>query len=257
MTAPVAPPPVAPPPVDWTAATPAPTRWRLTWKHGLAVIVGMLALVPMGGFLFVWIPSRTWGALSPAALHLLGIFIHAAASVAAVYLVGIKFFRFDWAAFGVAAARAGAYWWAIGLWILLLPLLAMILYVTREITGATPLEAQLAWLPHGSLDDWRVLVLLGLAMVVAAPIGEELLFRGVIFGTLRRTVGFWPSALLSAAAFGSAHMILAAIPPAFVLGVALAWMYERAGSIRPPIAVHVIHNALVFLGLVAAQLAGV
>lgn len=257
MTAPVPPPPVAPPPIDWNAATPAATRWRLTWKHGLAIVVAMLALVPVGGFLFVWVPSRTMGALSPAVLHLLGILISALASVVAVYVVGIKIFRLDWAAFGVATARAGAYWRGIGLWFLLLPLLAMILYITREFTGVTPLEAQLAWLPSGSLDDWRVLVMLGLFMIIAAPIGEELFFRGVVFGTLRRLMGFWPSALLSAAAFGTAHMILAAIPPVFVLGVALAWMYERSGSIRPPIAVHMIHNTLVFLGLLAAQLAGV
>jgi membrane protease YdiL (CAAX protease family) len=34
-------------------------------------------------------------------------------------------------------------------------------------------------------------------------------------------------------------------------------MYERSGSIRPAIAVHMIHNTVVFAGLLAAQLVGV
>ena len=85
-----------------------------------------------------------------------------------------------------------------------------------------------------------------LLIVVLAPLSEELFFRGFFFAGLRSGWGLWPSALLSGAVFGLVHAPTgptAAIPLAG-LGVGLAWLYNRTGSLWPGVLAHLINNGL-------------
>jgi len=82
--------------------------------------------------------------------------------------------------------------------------------------------------------------------VIAAPIFEEFIFRGLIFGGLRRSFSFWPASLASAAIFAILHPALA-IVPVFVLGLATAWTYERTRSLLAPMIVHAVYNAAVIM----------
>lgn len=83
---------------------------------------------------------------------------------------------------------------------------------------------------------------------VVAPIAEELFFRGYLFGALRRR-GLAVAALVSGTAFGLAHLggsPLGFIVPLATLGIVLALLYERTGSLYPPIALHAINNSIAF-----------
>jgi ABC-2 type transport system permease protein len=80
--------------------------------------------------------------------------------------------------------------------------------------------------------------------VVAAPIFEEFIFRGLIFGGLRRLLGLVPSVLASAAIFAVVHPP-AAVIPVFGLGVAAALVYEATGLLLGPMIVHAVYNAAV------------
>lgn len=80
--------------------------------------------------------------------------------------------------------------------------------------------------------------------VVAAPVFEEFIFRGLIFGGLRRSFGVWPATLASAAVFAILHPALAVIP-VFVLGVCTALVYERTRSLLAPMIVHAVYNGCV------------
>jgi hypothetical protein len=79
--------------------------------------------------------------------------------------------------------------------------------------------------------------------VVAAPIFEEFIFRGLIFGGLRRTQGLTVSLLASAAIFALVHPPFSVIP-VFGLGIATALVYERTRMLIGPIAVHAVYNAI-------------
>jgi membrane protease YdiL (CAAX protease family) len=74
--------------------------------------------------------------------------------------------------------------------------------------------------------------LLGLT-VLAAPLCEEFIFRGLIFGGLRRTLTPLLSALVSAAIFAVVHPPLSMLP-VFVLGLCTAWATSAARPCWPP-----------------------
>ena len=78
------------------------------------------------------------------------------------------------------------------------------------------------------------------------PVAEELFFRGFFFAGLYSRWSLWPSALLSGAIFGLVHAPTgptAAIPLAG-LGVGLAWLYNKTGSIWPCMLAHFLNNAI-------------
>ena len=80
--------------------------------------------------------------------------------------------------------------------------------------------------------------------LIAAPIFEEFIFRGLIYGGLRRSFGQWPAALTSAALFACLHPPIS-IAPVFVLGVATAFAYERSRGLLAPMLTHATYNACV------------
>ena len=85
-----------------------------------------------------------------------------------------------------------------------------------------------------------------MAIVVLAPVAEEIFFRGFFFAGLRQRWSLWPSALLSGAIFGLVHAPTgptAAIPLAG-LGVGLAWLYNKTGSLYPCMLAHFLNNAI-------------
>jgi uncharacterized protein len=85
-----------------------------------------------------------------------------------------------------------------------------------------------------------------MAIIVLAPIAEEIFFRGFFFAGLRKRWSLWPSAILSGAIFGLVHAPTgptAAIPLAG-LGVGLAWLYNKTGSIYPSMLAHFLNNAI-------------
>jgi membrane protease YdiL (CAAX protease family) len=80
--------------------------------------------------------------------------------------------------------------------------------------------------------------------VVAAPLCEEFIFRGLIYGGLRRSMSAVPAMLASAAIFAVIHPPLSMLP-VFVLGVCTAWTYERSKTLLAPMLVHAVYNAVV------------
>ncbi|HXS46855.1 MAG TPA: type II CAAX endopeptidase family protein [Solirubrobacterales bacterium] len=89
-----------------------------------------------------------------------------------------------------------------------------------------------------------------LLIVIAAPISEELCFRGMLFGGLRERLPRLSAALLSAVIFGGLHALtgISAVPPLIAFGLVLALLYEKTGSIVPGIILHMLNNSVALLG---------
>jgi len=87
-----------------------------------------------------------------------------------------------------------------------------------------------------------------LALGVGGGLGEEVFFRGYMQTRLRPAMGAWPAILATSAAFGLMHFDFVHTPVAFLFGIVFGWIAEKAGSIVPTIAAHIINNIMAVLG---------
>lgn len=104
-------------------------------------------------------------------------------------------------------------------------------------------------------SPWQIAVSV-LALVVFAPLGEELLFRALLLRGLVRRMALPAAAILSSALFAAAHFDAYLLWPravALVLtGLALAWLYRRRGY-WSSVTAHATVNAVAALALILAQ----
>jgi ABC-2 type transport system permease protein len=80
--------------------------------------------------------------------------------------------------------------------------------------------------------------------LLAAPVFEEFIFRGILYRGLRRSLRGPVAVLASALVFALVHPVVAALP-VFVMALVAAAAYERTGWLATPIAVHMTYNAIV------------
>jgi membrane protease YdiL (CAAX protease family) len=101
-------------------------------------------------------------------------------------------------------------------------------------------DVQTAERAIGFLEPWLIVV----AVVIVAPIAEEVFFRGVAFNAWLRERGRRFAYIGSAALFAAIHVSLVSLLPIFLLGLALAWVYRRTRSLVAPIAMHATFNGI-------------
>ena len=243
--------PREPPARHWpappAAATPAPAPARdgraawAPWMSIAAFAAGFGFTIVLGGMVFI--AATAVGASEDAPALNIGLtLMQNVGLVAAAWIFAAMTGRPAAADFGLRRSR----WWPSVGWLLV----AWI--------GFFALSA--AWALAVSLDEPQDLpqelgaengTLNALAVVfvvtVIAPLGEELFFRGFFFGALRNWRGPWLAALLSGFVFGGVHAGSSPIEylvPLMIFGVALALLYEKTGSLYPPIALHALNNSV-------------
>jgi membrane protease YdiL (CAAX protease family) len=92
------------------------------------------------------------------------------------------------------------------------------------------------------------------AAVLAAPLAEEMFFRGFLFQGLRQRFGWNKAALLSAAAFSAMHLQLASLLPTFLMGYLFAFVYNRSNSLWPSVILHFLINSFGMCAMLAVLL---
>lgn len=89
---------------------------------------------------------------------------------------------------------------------------------------------------------WVVLV-----VCVQPAIFEELSFRGFIQSSLMEVMGR-QSIVVSAMMFGILHLSIPSLPHLVIIGLVLAWLRVKTGSLLPGMLMHFMHNFLVTMG---------
>jgi membrane protease YdiL (CAAX protease family) len=98
-------------------------------------------------------------------------------------------------------------------------------------------------------DEYGGYVSVAIPLVcLIAPLAEETIFRGFLYGWLRRRLTVLPAVVISAALFSAAHVVLVLALPLFGVGVILALLYEYSDSLIPGAIVHGLFN---LVGIVA------
>ena len=108
--------------------------------------------------------------------------------------------------------------------------------------GVAPQGEYIAELFNLDINIW----VLGIAVVIAAPIAEEIFFRSFVYAGLVEKFGWKKAVFISALLFGAAHMQLVAFIPTFLMGLVLAYTYQRSKSVIPSIILHFTVNGFGF-----------
>ena len=91
-----------------------------------------------------------------------------------------------------------------------------------------------------------------IALVVVAPAAEELIFRGVIYGEMRKVNPYLATIIVSLM-FGIAHGQLNVGITAFAMSLVMCFMREKlTGTVWSTIILHMIKNAVAFYFLFIA-----
>ena len=83
-------------------------------------------------------------------------------------------------------------------------------------------------------------------VVLWGPLAEEVFFRGFVFPGLKGWTGGIGAAVASSLLFALVHLDLRVMIPFFVIGLLLAWLYHRTGSLWTCLIAHAAWNAVAF-----------
>lgn len=78
---------------------------------------------------------------------------------------------------------------------------------------------------------------------IISPVAEEMMFRGVMFRRYRENRGFFYSALWSSVFFALMHTNMIQLVYSFLLGILLSYLYEKFGSVKAPVFLHILLNS--------------
>lgn len=84
--------------------------------------------------------------------------------------------------------------------------------------------------------------------VVLIPVVEELLYRGILFGSFARSFSYKIAIVLSAVLFMLSHLMVS-WPSVFVIGILLAWIYWRTDNLAVTMVIHGTINLGTFLSM--------
>jgi uncharacterized protein len=138
--------------------------------------------------------------------------------------------------------------WGLGGYFVALPLMFVVSLLNQQIWqgqgGSNPL-LQIV-LEEG---DPVALLIFFLTAAVAAPIFEEILFRGFLLPSLTRYLPVWGAIALSGLIFAMAHLSLAEVLPLATLGVVLGIVYTRSRGLLASMLLHSLWNSVTMIGL--------
>ena len=185
--------------------------------EGRMIVFSVVATTVVEGLLVAGLlGALVWRGLSPAAL-----------------------FGFERVPVGRAVGKG------LGLLLVALPVVYATMTLTQRFTGGAERHGQeeAVRLVLASREVAPRLAMI-LAAVVVAPVVEELVFRGYLYGVMRRYLGWTAGAVLNAVLFAAVHGHIPSLGPLFVLAVCLTLAYEWTGSLLVPMTMHAVFNAL-------------
>ena len=230
-------------------------RWNVPWDAEIVwqvLVVGFFLV----GQLIVPIAFQLLGfGLVPGnarlqALYFFSSYVLVAAGGLLVLYLSLKpflpfpssdWFRFEW-------AKPRWVLWGVGGYLVALPLVLIVSLLNQQIWqgqgGSNPI------LPIALENrDGLALGIFFLTASVAAPLFEEVLFRGFLLPSLTRYMSVWGAIAASSLLFALAHLSVSEVLPLATLGTILGIVYTRSRNLLAPILLHSLWNSGTMLSL--------
>jgi membrane protease YdiL (CAAX protease family) len=141
--------------------------------------------------------------------------------------------------FGFRPFEGSAMGWAITALVGFLVLQALYAVITNPSPDDLPQDL-------GADKSTTLAIITGFFVVGVAPPVEEFFFRGFLYQSLRNRIGVWGGAVASGLIFGAIHFKPEYLVPLAILGVILALLFEKTGSLWPCILLHSVYNGLAY-----------
>lgn len=129
-----------------------------------------------------------------------------------------------------------------------LPVFFILYFITVQISRMLGIQLEPQTILYLISDDsnftstqFKVIIMF---VAVLGPFFEEVFFRGFLYRALKRHFGFWVGLIINAFIFSLIHWNIQVFLPIFGLGIVLALLVERTGSLIPSIIMHILVNSV-------------
>lgn len=223
-------------------------RYQWSWKDLIIILLGIAGIFIIGIVIYVvilgWRGVNPEDMMKPTVAQTLGLAgLEAFALIFGIYLFGIRRRGLNRDAVGLRPVSTS--WMVIAAvgTLIAIPVVSLVTILVYFAIGQPLENPQLDFLlPEGlsAIDALAMLFLAGFA----APFGEELLFRGILYSMFRERWGIWIGVLISSFLFGLIHGNLAVGLTGFLLGILTAIVFEYSNSLWTAILVHTLNNSI-------------
>jgi hypothetical protein len=235
------------------SAAPENLSWEVPWTWETIVQVLVVGFFFMGQIVIplvvgaFGISFTAFGTRAKAVYTLTYYLLMAGSGLAVLYFSIKPFFPLPEGWFRLTGKRSWVAW-GVGGYFAALPLMLIISILNQQIWqgqgGSNPL-LQIV-LEEG---DPIALSMFFITASIAAPVFEEIFFRGFLLPSLTRYMPVGGAIGLSALIFATAHLSLSEVLPLTVLGSVLGFAYTRSRGLLAPILLHSLWNSVTMLGL--------
>lgn len=149
-------------------------------------------------------------------------------------------FRIDW--------RGSWFLWGFGGYFVALPLVVVVSLINQQFWQGQGGSNQILPIVLEGRDNVALAVFFGTA-AIAAPVFEEIVFRGFLLPSLTRYLPVWGAIAASAFLFAVAHLSVSEILPLATLGAVLGFVYTRSRNLLAPMLLHSLWNSGTLLSL--------
>lgn len=224
-----------------------PWDWEITWQ---VLIVGFFFIgqfvLPLILGLFNINPVNS--SLRIKALYVLGTYLLMAVGGVSVLYFSIKSFiplPQDWFKFKFTS---NWFIWGFGGYLVAVPLVLLVSFINQQIWQGQGGSNPLLFLALKAQDQVALAIFFSTASI-AAPLFEEIMFRGFLLPSLTRYVSVSGAILISAFIFAIAHLSLSEVLPLATLGIVLGVVYTRSRNLLAPMLLHSLWNSGTLISL--------
>ncbi len=224
-----------------------PWDWEITWQ---VLIVGFFFIgqfvLPLLLGIFQINPANS--SLRIKALYVLGTYVLMAAGGISVLFFSIKSFLplpQDWFKFQF---KSNWFIWGFGGYLVAIPLVLLVSLINQQIWQGQGGSNPLLSLALQSQDKVALAVFF-ITASIAAPIFEEIMFRGFLLPSLTRYISVSGAIIISGLIFAIAHLSLSEVLPLATLGIVLGFVYTRSRNLLAPMLLHCLWNSGTLISL--------